>query len=79
MGWHTCLLSAASRFFFFMTVLMPVATEKARILKNTGQLFSGRNACANARANGEAIQVTFRINGRLARTAAPIWSSVRAP
>jgi hypothetical protein len=78
MGWHTCLLSAAS-LFFFMTVLMLVATEKARILKNTGQLFSGRNACANARANGEAIHVIFRINGRLARTAARIWSSVRAP
>jgi len=48
-------------------------------LKNGTHRYSGRNFCANARAMGDVIQLTFMTGMNPARTVARIWWKVLAP
>ena len=48
-------------------------------LKNGTHMYSGRNFCANARAMGDVIQLTFMTGMKPARTVARIWWKVLAP
>ena len=45
---------------------------KATMLKNGTQVCSGRNRCANAKANGLVIQLTFITGMKPVRTVARI-------
>lgn len=52
---------------------------KAMMLKNGTQVCSGRNFCANAKAKGDVIQLTFMTGINPTRTVALIWWKVLAP
>lgn len=49
------------------------------MLKNGTQVCSGKNCCANARHNGEEIQLTFITGMNPAFQVAWTWWIVRAP
>jgi hypothetical protein len=49
------------------------------MLKNGTQVCSGKNFCANAKAMGDVIQLTFMTGMKPARMVARTWWNVRAP